>query len=79
MQVVYETYYVLRKNDNVSLFLSENKTYVSDLYWAEKFPTKQEAKDTIKFYKEQESDEDYTGDFYVGNSVLVRKVEVVVD
>lgn len=77
--MIYETYYVLRKKDNVSLFLSEDKTYVSDLYWAEKFHTKQEARDAIKSYKEIESDVDYTGDFYVGHAVSAYQVNVVVD
>lgn len=76
--MIHHNYFILGKKDDENLFLTEDKTYTTQLSCAVEFLSEEEALELIEAYKENEADEYYTGDFYVGNAVEVRRVEIVI-
>jgi hypothetical protein len=76
---VYEQYHVLGKIGDKDSFLTEDKTYTKQLEYCLKFKTPEAAQAQINTFKEDETDDEYTGDHSVHHEIEVRTVKTTVE
>lgn len=76
--LLYHRYYVLGQKNRKDYFLTEDKTYTNQLERAEKFSTRKSAQNMIDSYREIETEEEYSGDYYVHHDIEVRTVEITI-